>query len=784
MILFKRALPLLAGALMGTLGAAHAATFDIADGDVAALKSALTTANTNGESDVINLASGGNYALSSVDNTLAGNNGLPAVENSGALTINGRGATIERVFSLEQTPVNFRFFYLRPGASLTANDLILRGGKVVGTASQLFQGAGGAIYNREGTLIMNRCHVTQCESGRSSGAILSYIGTTLTLTDCLFDYNIGARAAVFCDSLPSRAPGALSMSNCVFENNTATDSGGGLHLNIGTGTIFNSVFSNNRGGSSGAGLAITASTATVKNCRVSGNRAVGTDFSAGGGILASQSTLTVENCDISGNSVASDGAAGSTAFGGGIANFDSDIGDARAVLTLINSTVRGNTAGNGGGGVYNAGDKNLSVTNLLARNCTLSGNSSSGYGAGLLSNQGIVRLENSTITNNQAPVGAGLASAYGTTVKTTLANTIVAGNSGTDVDQIANTETPDATEVSLRSAGYNLVGNGNAAPVFTVPGDQSGVADPRLGALDNNGGANRTHALLQGSPAINAGDPAFDGMGQFDGRGAGFDRVKRGRLDIGAFESDLSANRAPTLNNATYSTSIGVAYSQQLNGQDADGDTLSYGLASGALPAGVTLSSDGLLAGTPTQSGRFDFSAVLSDGNGGSITAKFILIVSAGADGIGPLIVRDALPATTTRDALAALTLRGTIRDVAPGAVTPSGVRLMLFQIRRDSDGFSYSGPTDGFTGNTNRGYYPGTLSASSDGTTAGTRNFSRALSWLPQLAPGAYTFNVIGQDVAGNWSVEVVPITIFAAGAGAGADALPPHSAFSYGFS
>ena len=61
-----------------------------------------------------------------------------------------------------------------------------------------------------------------------------------------------------------------------------------------------------------------------------------------------------------------------------------------------------------------------------------------------------------------------------------------------------------------------------------------------LGPLANNGGPTLTHALLPGSPAINAGDPAamagLDGIPLYDQRGEGFDRVAGGRIDIGAFE--------------------------------------------------------------------------------------------------------------------------------------------------------------------------------------------------------------------------------------------------------
>src|SRR5262249_46756477 len=70
---------------------------------------------------------------------------------------------------------------------------------------------------------------------------------------------------------------------------------------------------------------------------------------------------------------------------------------------------------------------------------------------------------------------------------------------------------------------------------LNATGDQVNT-DPLLGSLQNNGGSTLTHALLPGSPAIDMGDPNFTGPPFFDQRGAGFDRVVNGRVDIGAFE--------------------------------------------------------------------------------------------------------------------------------------------------------------------------------------------------------------------------------------------------------
>ena len=62
--------------------------------------------------------------------------------------------------------------------------------------------------------------------------------------------------------------------------------------------------------------------------------------------------------------------------------------------------------------------------------------------------------------------------------------------------------------------------------------------NPRLGPLQNNGGPTPTHALLAGSPARNAADPARPGSGYpacgpLDQRG----RSRDARCDMGAFEA-------------------------------------------------------------------------------------------------------------------------------------------------------------------------------------------------------------------------------------------------------
>jgi hypothetical protein len=165
-----------------------------------------------------------------------------------------------------------------------------------------------------------------------------------------------------------------------------------------------------------------------------------------------------------------------------------------------------------------------------------------------------LEIRHSTITNNSTPfmnVGNGVASQGTAATLTRVYSSIVAGNvgvlggTGSDVDSV------DGAVNSIQSLGYNVIGVGNAKTLFNAAGDQSGVTNPLLGPLQDNGGnpSNQfsvfTHALLAGSPAINAGSPTFTPNAYTpalttDQRGEGFARVKSGRIDAGAFESDLA----------------------------------------------------------------------------------------------------------------------------------------------------------------------------------------------------------------------------------------------------
>jgi hypothetical protein len=184
------------------------------------------------------------------------------------------------------------------------------------------------------------------------------------------------------------------------------------------------------------------------------------------------------------------------------------------VAAQINeTTVSNNQSSGSGGGIDNHG------AYLTIVNSTLSGNTAGGGGGGIIHSGGSLTLRSTTIANNSASIGGGLSN-YG---YPNLYNTIIANNSGGDCARYTT---------SINSHDYNLDSDGSCN--LTQPHDLPGI-DPLLGSLANNGGPTWTHALLSGSPAIDAGDdtvcPATDQRG--------VTRPQGPHCDIGAFELEI-----------------------------------------------------------------------------------------------------------------------------------------------------------------------------------------------------------------------------------------------------
>jgi len=255
-------------------------------------------------------------------------------------------------------------------------------------------------------------------------------------------------------------------------------------------------------GSSAFGIFVVESTGTLalRGLTVTG----GQSLFIGGGIINS-GTLMLTDSTISGNTARA---------GGGIINL--------GTLTITNSTISGNLARNRGGGIFNASLRPLTITNS-----TISDNivvrADGGDGGGIYNGGTLLEITNVTMNNNTAAIGGGIRNDTNAMLKNTI---------------IANSPSGGNCFGTITSNGNNLDSGETCG--FTGTGDLTNT-DPLLGALADNGGPTLTHALVVGSPAVDAvasgcPPPHTDqrGLGRpVDGDGDG-----AAACDIGAFELD------------------------------------------------------------------------------------------------------------------------------------------------------------------------------------------------------------------------------------------------------
>lgn len=312
----------------------------------------------------------------------------------------------------------------------------------------------------------------------------------------------------------------LEVADSLITGNTA-QWGGGIYNDLyGELTVVNCQVSGNDATSSGAGIYNWGGTAFIFDSVISGNDSA----NGGGGIKnVNNGAMSISRSTISGNTAQT--------TGGGLYNGDGNV-------LVADSTVSGNTA-DSGGGIYVVTPTNDTTT---ISNSTISSNVAPLGGAGIFTKSGHTVIQFSTVTENNSNdfAGSGVVT-WGDAAfaLTEIRSTIVAGNHHTDV------AVTGGFVDTFASLGYNVIGTGSLGN-FAADGDLTGVTDPMLGPLADNGGPTLTHALLPGSPAIDAGDPGavagLDGVPEFDQRGSGFNRVRDGdaaediAIDVGAFE--------------------------------------------------------------------------------------------------------------------------------------------------------------------------------------------------------------------------------------------------------
>lgn len=474
--------------------------------------------------------------------------------------------------------------YSTSGGCLFSNgDIELDGVAVSGCYALNFgttyKAKGGGVY-AHGALTLNASSVSSSHAASGQTSALGggvYAGGKLTLgsASSLHDNSVSATGqSAFGGGAYAKTDAALTSATIASNDATSTDAnahGGGLYvlgdLTMSLVTVDSNHTATTNGGSRGGGLYVKGS-AKASDSIIGNNSVVSQAFYSGGGGAYVRGAFTLDRVSVLKN-VADIKNQDFVTSGGGLgvagdltatySEIDGNSATATAAVaggifcggnvTLTGSSVSGNNSGRELAGLV-ALSQAPDDTTLTIANSTLSGNIATQGGGGLYTNAGIVSIVNSTVAFNKAGAGdfLGVHIAPGVALKVmskspliTFESSIIANNSyGAGI----------ADDVSMSLAPVAIGGGSNviwhvvdSATAAKLPANPV-VGCPLLGPLRDNGGPTRTHALLSGSPGIDAGTNilslAFDqrgGDGTFDYvRESGPAGILNPRSDVGAYE--------------------------------------------------------------------------------------------------------------------------------------------------------------------------------------------------------------------------------------------------------
>ena len=302
--------------------------------------------------------------------------------------------------------------YIEGTSKVTLNKLEISGCTVgKDDLNETANAKGGAIYisGNASQLTLKEVRITNNSSLNEGGGIYANSPISISFEKGEISGNRTRRT----DNATQGAGGGIYMTGTKMTigegkilNNTSTSFyGGGVYMTNSTLTINNGEISNNRAKWRGGGLYVDYSTFTMNNGKINNNTA---ENEFGGGLSIVGSNFTMKGGEINGNKAAH--------YGGGIF-FDNQVTDAGGnspkTFYFENGSISNNVSGSHGGGIciYGGnGGTDAQPQTVYLKKGTISGNTAVDGGGIYMNgwNKCILNMENTTVENNTAYVGAGM----------------------------------------------------------------------------------------------------------------------------------------------------------------------------------------------------------------------------------------------------------------------------------------------------------------------------------------------------------------------------------------
>jgi hypothetical protein len=490
------------------------------DNGAGSLRQAIVQADGTPGPNEIDFATGlsGTITLTSGQLTIANNDVTIVGPGADQLSVSGNSTT--RVFEVNSVSAAISGLTITGGSAPSSNynggGLYNNGGTVTiaGCAiSGNSAGAGGGLYNNNATMTIGDSTLSDNSAACGGGLYNNSFNHTslVTITDSTINGNSAASGGGGLDNnnggLGSNNGGIISIAGCAICGNAAS-LGGGLHSYGGMVTVAHSTISGNSAVDGGGLYCVgkTGSMVTITGCSISDNTAQDS-----AGLANNGGIMTITDSMIDDNSATGNGVAG-----GGVDNYSG------STLTIIRSTISGNSASVYGGGIDNLDGATVTIVDTTIRNNRADGDGMhSPLGGGIYSYNATVIIANSSLSDNSAANGGGLynnsfnhTSMATITDSAILGNTALQGGGGIDNDNGA-TLTIAGSTISDNSAS-----NGGGVHNFagTVLVASSTISDNAAG---NGGGLANNNGALTITDSTIAGNSANDGGGIFAG-GTGF----------------------------------------------------------------------------------------------------------------------------------------------------------------------------------------------------------------------------------------------------------------------